>query len=264
MEDFVASNELHIFNEERTLKTFQSSRGESNIDLTIANNKMPANIQNCDISEEESASDHNIMKFNITLDKAEGIVIDDPGRLRIKEHQHMEFYENIQRIASVTFQIEDRGRSNEDLDEALSRKLEATRDIQEFTKKLEEVIQKAAKETSGSRNTAKQKAKGKTVPWWTNGLTTMRKKTNALRRRYQTTTSNDALRVSRKTQYNKAKAEYQAAVRKEKTRYLKEYCTTTSPFNSWNEVYKLASNKTRSKTMINDITKTGWKQNRKH
>jgi hypothetical protein len=58
---------------------------------------------------------------------------------------------------------------------------------------------------------------------------------------------------SRKTQYNKAKAEYQAAVRKENTRSWKEYCTTTSPFNPWNEVYKLASNKTRSKTTITTL-----------
>jgi hypothetical protein len=71
----------------------------------------------------------------------------------------------------------------------------------------------------------------------------MRKKTNALRRRYQRTTSNEALRKSGKTQYNKAKAEYQVAVRKEKTRSWKKYCTTTCPFNPWNEVYKLASNK---------------------
>jgi hypothetical protein len=35
MEDFVTSNQLHIINEKRTLKTFQGSRGESNIDLTI-------------------------------------------------------------------------------------------------------------------------------------------------------------------------------------------------------------------------------------
>jgi hypothetical protein len=135
---------LHIINEERILTTFQSSRGESNIDLTIANNMMLANIQKWDISEKESASDHNIIKFIITLDKAEGIVFDDSGRLRIKKHQLTEFYEKCQRSASVTFQLEDRGRSNEDLDEILSQKLEAIRDIQEFTKKLEEVIQKRA------------------------------------------------------------------------------------------------------------------------
>jgi hypothetical protein len=44
MEGFVTSNQLHIINEERTLTTFQSSRGESNIALTITNNKMLANI----------------------------------------------------------------------------------------------------------------------------------------------------------------------------------------------------------------------------
>ena len=109
---------------------------------------------------------------------------------------------------------------------------------------MEEVIQKAFKGTSGNRNTSQTKAKGKTVPWWTNELKIMRKKTNAMRRRYQWTTSNQALLESRKTQYTKAKTEYQAAVRKEKTRSWKEYCSKTFPINSWNEVYKLASNKT--------------------
>jgi hypothetical protein len=67
----------------------------------------------------------------------------------------------------------------------------------------------------------------------------MRKKTNAMRRRYQWTTSNQALLESRKTQYTKAKTGYQPAVRNENTRFWKEYCSTTSPINSWNEIYKL-------------------------
>jgi hypothetical protein len=128
-------------------------------------------------------------------------------------------------------------------------------DMQEFTMKLEEVIQTACKETCRNRNTAQPKAKGKMVPWRTNELKIMRKKTNALRRRYQWTTSNETLRESRKTQYTKVKAEYQAAVRKEKTRSWKEYCTTTCPTNPWNEVYKLASNKIRNKTTITTLQK---------
>jgi hypothetical protein len=60
MEDFVVSNQLRILNAERTLTNLQSSRGESNIDLTIANNKMLANIWKWGISGEESASDHKI------------------------------------------------------------------------------------------------------------------------------------------------------------------------------------------------------------
>jgi hypothetical protein len=69
MEDFVASNQLHFLSEERTLTNFQSSRGESNINLTIANNEMLAKVREWDISEEESASDHNIIKFSISFDK---------------------------------------------------------------------------------------------------------------------------------------------------------------------------------------------------
>jgi hypothetical protein len=57
----MASNQLHFLNEERKLITFQSSRVESNIDLTIANNEMFANVREWDISEEGSASDHNII-----------------------------------------------------------------------------------------------------------------------------------------------------------------------------------------------------------
>jgi hypothetical protein len=106
--------------------------------------------------------------------------------------------------------------------------------------KLEEAIQKACKGTSGNRNISQPKAKGKTVPWGKNELKIMRKKTKAMRRSYQRTTSNEALRESSKTQYTKAKTEYQADVRKEKTKSWKEYCSTTSPIHLWKEVYKLA------------------------
>ena len=162
MEDFVASNQVHIINEERTLKTFQGSRGESNIDLTIAKNKILANIQKWDIADEESASDHDIIKFNITSVKDEGRVTHDPGRLRIKEYQYAEFYGKLQRISSEIFQFENRGRSNENLDETLTQKLEASREVREFTEKLEEVIQKASMETRGNGIKAKQKEEGKT------------------------------------------------------------------------------------------------------
>ena len=42
MEEFIASNQLYIINEDGPRRTFESTRGESNIDLTIANNHMLA------------------------------------------------------------------------------------------------------------------------------------------------------------------------------------------------------------------------------
>jgi hypothetical protein len=58
----------------------------------------------------------------------------------------------------------------------------------------------------------------------------MRKRTNALRRRYQSTTNNEELRENRNNQYTKAK-EYQAARKREEIRPWKQYCTATSPNN---------------------------------
>ena len=131
MEGIVVSNQLHILNEERTLTTFQSTRGESNIDLNISNNKMLAHIWKCDISEEESSSDHKIIKFNITFDKDEGNVLDNLGqRYSIEGNQLTKFYEKFQHIVSEIFQIGVRGGSNEDFDEEMNQKITENLDIQ--------------------------------------------------------------------------------------------------------------------------------------
>jgi len=100
---------------------------------------------------------------------------------------------------------------------------------------------------------SKPKPKGRTVPWWTDELTTMRKRTNALRRQFQRTTNNESLRESRKRQYNKAKADYQTAIRREKTRSWKNYCTLTPANNPCNEVYKIATGKTRNKQPLTTL-----------
>jgi hypothetical protein len=50
LEEFLASNQLHIINEDSEETTFQSRRGSSNIDLTIVNNQMLANIRGWEIS----------------------------------------------------------------------------------------------------------------------------------------------------------------------------------------------------------------------
>jgi len=65
MEEFLAYNQLHLINEGSERTTFQSSGGSSNIDLTIVNNHMLAVIEDWEILEEESCSDHNIIKYKV-------------------------------------------------------------------------------------------------------------------------------------------------------------------------------------------------------
>ena len=45
LEEFVASHHLHVINEENKRTTFQSTRGKSNIDLTITNNQMLTDVK---------------------------------------------------------------------------------------------------------------------------------------------------------------------------------------------------------------------------
>jgi predicted component of type VI protein secretion system len=83
----------------------------------------------------------------------------------------------------------------------------------------------------------------RSVPWWTDELTTLRKKTNAHRRRYQRTKNNEELRERRKNLYAESKAHYAATIQREKIKSWKKYCDITTTANPWNEIYKLAANK---------------------
>ena len=82
----------------------------------------------------------------------------------------------------------------------------------------------------------------------------MRKRTNALRMRYQRTMNNVELRTSRKSQYIEEK-KYRAAIREEETNSWKQHCTITTPNNLWNEVYKLATGKIRETLTLTTLRK---------
>jgi len=66
--------------------------------------------------------------------------------------------------------------------------------------------------------------KQKSVPWWTEELTIKRKGLNALRRRSQRTKNNEELRKYRKNIHYEEKTKYQAKIKAEKLKSLKEYC----------------------------------------
>jgi hypothetical protein len=71
----------------------------------------------------------------------------------------------------------------------------------------------------------------------------MRKRLNALRRRYKRTRNNEDLRQQRKTQYLEGRARYAATIKKRKDRFMEGILNMTFSTNPWNEVYKLATGK---------------------
>jgi hypothetical protein len=112
IEEFIPSNQLYIINEESPRRTFQSTRGESNIDLTIVNNYMLADIAGCEIAEVESASYHNILKFSTSLEADKLNKVNTPElKYIIKEKQRTAFYTKLFYTFSKNFQIEITGGS---------------------------------------------------------------------------------------------------------------------------------------------------------
>jgi len=63
LEEFLIGNHLHIANEENCNTIFQTSRGASNIDLTIFNNSAIKYLQRWAVYDRESSSDHNIIQY---------------------------------------------------------------------------------------------------------------------------------------------------------------------------------------------------------
>jgi hypothetical protein len=92
LEEFLASNQLHIINEDSAKTTFQSSKDSNNIDLTIVNNQMLAAIRDWEVSEEESCSDRNIINFNLNFTNDKAKIYSFLGtRYMVKEQQHTDF-----------------------------------------------------------------------------------------------------------------------------------------------------------------------------
>ena len=122
-------------------------------------------------------------------------------------------------------------------------------DIEKSVEEFHVILKTACNKTYKTHRKSKKTTTHKSVPWWTEELTTLRKRTNALRRRHQRTQNNDELRERRRIQYLQGRAQYAA------TRSWKEFCNFTTAANPWNEVYKIAAGKRRHYSLITSLRK---------
>jgi hypothetical protein len=84
------------------------------------------------------------------------------------------------------------------LDAELSGKIRKCTSIDEFTKDFYACITAACNIAFHKSKAVCHTREGKTVPWWTEDLTVLRKRVNALRRKYQRTLNDVMLRNDRK------------------------------------------------------------------
>jgi hypothetical protein len=166
-------------------------------------------------------------------------VYDYNGKRYVVTDENLKKFDiNLSRIVAAMFST--RLEDSAYLDRDLVSQVKKLDDIKSAVDLFQEALILTCKKSFKIRRTTKKTTKHQSVPWWSVELTLMRKRINALRRRYQRITNKEGLRESRKNQYREEKTKYQATIKKGKTESRKVFCNLTSSTNRWNAVYKLA------------------------
>jgi hypothetical protein len=166
----------------------------------------------------------------------------------VKSEDIVKFQGNLLRLIEERLNTTNTEGGSVDLDVTLSKRANEGTDIEKLIEEFQGVLKAACDKSFRQQWTTKKTITNKSVPWWTDELTVMRKRTNALRSRYQRTRKHEGLREQRKPIYLAERVRYEAKIKRDKIQSWKEYCNLSTSSNPWNEVYKLAAGKRRKNT----------------
>jgi len=254
MEDYLSTNHLHILNEESDNTTFENRRGKSNIDLTIVNNAMLSRVSQWNYSDQESCSDHRYITFTIAQNLTYQTPLTFRGIKYIVNPEKLEDFDAtiLREYSTIVSDYNTTGDVNS-LDEELCNMANAEPDTSKLVTEYEKIVNAACKANFKTRRPTQKLITERSVPWWSDELTILRKKINALRRRYQRTKLDEQLRQVRQAQYHQEKRKYENAIRRQKAESWKQYCSLTPSNNPWNAVYRMSAGKIRNTTQLTTL-----------
>ena len=99
---------------------------------------------------------------------------------------------------TTTFNCENRIEDLEENDQELCNKISFYEDVDELVDTAFSCVTAACNASFKVSREIKRSITKPVVPWWTEELTVLRKRTNSLRRTYQKSTNNENLRLERK------------------------------------------------------------------
>jgi hypothetical protein len=162
LEDFIISNRLHIINEDSNLTTFESNRGTSNIDLTIADNTIVTLINTWYCNKQETFSDHRYITFRIEKHKA---IANDYNYHGVKyitsEEGFNRFDDNFIKEIKNNFKIKE----TLNLDNTLYDLLTLETNIENAVERFQKSIAVASKKSFKVRKLLQKTIGYKSVPW---------------------------------------------------------------------------------------------------
>jgi len=135
-------------NEESYLTTFQSSRGKSNIDITITNYRLLSAVVDWEITDQENFSDHNIIRYDIRQDTAPHPVLNTGEvKYKVRKDDKKAFKQNLTRLLEQKLTKTHNAGSTQTLDKVLCTRVTNEPDVELLVEEFYEVL-KAACRTS--------------------------------------------------------------------------------------------------------------------
>jgi len=167
---------MHIMNEESHLTTFRSSRGTSNIDLIIINNQLLNAVGKLEISDQDSCSDHRILRYVVGYSKAIRAERDTlEVKYKVTKEGKEKFQRNLTRLAEHKFRDILNEASPETLDNILCTGATTEPDIEKSVEEFYEILDDAYRSSFLTSRVTKTTQTHKTVPWCSSELTIMLK-----------------------------------------------------------------------------------------
>jgi len=176
IEEFITSNQLYILNEESCKTTFRNRLGTSNIDLTIISPQLLNSITGWVISDQESASDHSIIKYaikpGIAKWHAENL---SHIRYRTNKESLAKFQGTILQVLRKKFKINHNTIRDEDLDDSLFALLTEGANIEKLVDDFNKALTMTCNKTFQIHRASRNAPSHRSVPWWSADLAVLRK-----------------------------------------------------------------------------------------
>jgi len=227
VEEFITANNLVILNRASIFTTYASPSGTSNIDVTLSTAGIARRIHDWHISPDMTISDHNAIILKLAPSRTSE-TRPHPGALcfRTRNANWEKFDEEVRRVADFSFK------------ERLAF-LPPQRATELLTKRLQEICK---------RILGTKRRYGKTVPWWTETLSVLRREVQSARRQLSRLRrlgiADDLAQTLRR--YKKTRADYIREIRRCKITSWQNFVTAKGNEDPWGIVYKILRNKIRS------------------
>ncbi|GBL97235.1 Retrovirus-related Pol polyprotein from type-1 retrotransposable element R1 [Araneus ventricosus] len=230
--DFILARNFFVWNDSASLPTFETDRGQSWIDITFSTQSLVPRKGAWEVHR-TLLSDHNFITFSVNgMTGAETVF--RPLRMGFRW------------LLRLAQEVADFYTINAPELHSLNSKSSLEAWVLRFDHFLQLVL------SSGADRPASQSALTTPVPWWDGELEVQRKKTCALRTRFQRC-RNPTERPLRRELYKREAARYRFLIKQKSRLCFEAYCTEVSEIHPFQLPYKLAAGKLRTATILHCV-----------